>query len=276
MPIDLFPDLEAMPEDQIRAMFSEVARRMPEDIASSMSEIYFPKSADSELLENGTGAFVRINGKRFLVSNAHVLDNDGILFGIGDGFEEAQADSFLNDAPLDLAAYRVRDQVWAAHEDVATAVPFERFAATHETAFPIEILWIAGYPGARVKQLSGFPHAVCQTLPTQAHQFLDGEVPHKLFDPRFHLAVGYNPNEALLIDGADSWSSPGLSNPPGLSGSLLWNTKRLECHYAGTQWSPSQAEVIGIVWGWPSSNYLIATKVEALRKFMIHVSARED
>jgi hypothetical protein len=75
----------------------------------------------------------------------------------------------------------------------------------------------------------------------------------------YHFGVAYSPEKAQRINESGVSSSPGLSNPPGLSGSLVWNSRRLECFYTGQPWDPGLSLVTGMIWGWPSSDYLIAT-----------------
>ena len=160
------------------------------------------------------------------------------------------------------AAQRAIDLAAVQHDDAR--------ALRHETV-PHEILWTAGYPGTRVKQLA-MTYATCQALPTQQHLFREGELPHEQFDPEYHFGLGYSPDRAQPIDERARSNSPGLSDPHGLSGSLVWNTRRLECFYAGQPWKPELALVTGIIWGWPSRDYLIATKVEHFRDFLEQAS----
>jgi len=60
---------------------------------------------------------------------------------------------------------------------------------------------------------------------------------------------------------------PCLPLPPGMSGSLVWNTRRVECAQSQRPWPPSEARVTGLMFGWSHcANWVYATKVEYLRK----------
>lgn len=276
MPENLYPGQATIPEKQISSMFREVQLGMAEHLKSSLSEIFFPKGSGSEILENGTGVFVDVEGVKILLSNEHVIKNEGLhhSFPNHDRYVSGAYRKYGTDTRVDVGVSRIRDDIWAMYGEGAFAIPLSRFALQHVT-YPHEILWTAGYPGVRVKQLAA-TYAVTQVLSTQEHIFRAGDVTHELFDPEYHFGVGYSPERAQRIDESSASSSPGLSSPPGLSGSLVWNSRRLECFYADRPWNPSMALVTGIIWGWPSRDYLIATKVEHFRDFVLHASQLPD
>ncbi|MFP3549685.1 S1C family serine protease [Paraburkholderia sp. SIMBA_049] len=262
-----------MPPEQVKALFLEAQKGMTEHVAPSLVEVYYPSAVNPEFMENGTGSFVHVDGTNILVTNDHVIENKGLhhsFFGFN-GFVHAAEKRYGLAAPIDVGAARVPEILWAQHGTEASSIPFHRFAVRHQTV-PHEILWTAGYPGARVKQLAQLTLSVCQALPTQEYLFHDDDVPHEAFDPHYHFAVGYSPEEAQPFDISRPSSGPGLSDPHGLSGSLVWNTRRLECFYIKQPWDASLAVVTGIVWAWPKSNYLIATKVEHIRQFLLDAS----
>lgn len=269
----LYPDEPRMSDAQVRALFREVQERMAPHLVPSMCEVYYPSASDPDLMENGTGAFVDVEGTKLLVSNNHVIREHGLhhsFFGFN-RFVSAAAQKYGVDEPIDVGAGKVPDELWERFGPQAYAIPFQRFAQRHQTVTH-EILWTAGYPGVRVKQFSNLILAVCQALPTQEYLFHDGVEPHEKFDPLYHFAVGYSPEKAELFDATRPSTSPGLSDPHGLSGSLVWNTRRLECFYSNQPWDPNLAVVTGIVWAWPKSNYLIATKIEHVRDFLMNVA----
>ena len=262
-----------MPDDQVKALFLEVQERMAKHLEPSLSEMYYPSGSSPDYMENGTGAFVDVEGIKLLVSNDHVITKVGLhhsFFGFN-RFVYAATQRYGLEEPVDIGAGEVPENLWERFGSQASAIPFQRFAERHQTV-PHEILWTAGYPGARVKQFANLTLAVCQALPTQEYLFHDGVEPHEKFDPVYHFAVGYSPEKAEPFDTSRPSTSPGLSDPHGLSGSLVWNTRRLECFYANQPWDPSSAVVTGIVWAWPRSNYLIATKIEHVREFLMDVA----
>ncbi|MBA8845725.1 hypothetical protein FHW02_003811 [Ochrobactrum sp. RH1CCR137] len=55
----------------------------------------------------------------------------------------------------------------------------------------------------------------------------------------------------------------------GFSGSLVWNTRYLECVSAGREWKPEQAVVTGLLRRWDTSTKtLLAWRVEHLRAWL--------
>ena len=90
------------------------------------------------------------------------------------------------------------------------------------------------------------------------------------FDATFHLGVDYKPDLATKIEG-----SYDLPPPPGFSESTLWNTRFVECSMAGIPWTPEQARVTGLVWGWPTNHgCIVATRAELLHEF-IDIAAQQ-
>lgn len=273
MSVNLYPDQPMMPDEEVSALFLEVQKGMAEHLEPSLVEVYFPSASNSDVMENGTGAFIEVEGTKLILSNDHVISKVGLhhsFFGFN-RFVYAASQRYGIGAPVDVGAGKVSDSLWKRHGSQASVIPFHRFANKHQTV-PHEILWTAGYPGARVRQLADLTLAVCQALPTQEYLFHDEVEPHEEFDPVYHFAVGYSPENAQPFDTSRPSSSPGLSDPHGLSGSLVWNTRRLECFYENRPWNPSLAVVTGIVWAWPRSNYLIATRVEHIRRFLVDVA----
>lgn len=54
-----------------------------------------------------------------------------------------------------------------------------------------------------------------------------------------------------------------LPMPAGLSGSLVWNTRFREVSAQGRLWTPADARVTGLLWGWHSpSGVLLATRIQ--------------
>lgn len=142
---------------------------------------------------------------------------------------------------------------YSAHE--AKAIPVKRFASTHHPRRG-ELLFFIGYSGDR----SGFCFGslIAPGTPCSGQEV---EFPSGIGDPRFHFAIGYRRDLAVSVDG----SSRGLPTPPGFGGSLVWNSRFVECVEKNKEWSPEEAQVTGIVWGWPSSDAcLLATRVEHL------------
>ncbi|MFP5336964.1 MAG: hypothetical protein ACLGIW_00455 [Gammaproteobacteria bacterium] len=209
----------------------------------------------------GSGSYLDWNDVRWAITNEHVariantrplnhqLFGSDLVFRIR---QEFRVDVF----PLDIGAAITDSGAWQATTHVAQAIPESRLANKHN---PVEgeMLFLVGFPGQRSTFL--FESLISPGTPylTQEHP-LPAE-----FDPNFHFALHWNPELARSVDG----STRGLPLPPGLSGSLVWNTRRVELAQ-GKEWSPTDAVVTGIVWGWNSDSCLLATRVEHIRSFL--------
>lgn len=218
---------------------------------------------EGELL--GTGSYCSFQSTTYLLTNEHVaceLEQRSLghqFFRREDVFRLQQP--FLAwGHPEDVAASVIDQPVWEAVTHQARTVPESRFATKHAPA-ERELLFLAGFSGQRSRFLFG-------TLSSRGTAYLSQEesLPD---DPRcdadHHFAILYRPDLAQTAPGEKADLPP----PPGLSGSLIWDTKAVACWTQGREWNPDLAEVTGIVWGWPSSEgCLIATRVEHIRRFL--------
>lgn len=60
-----------------------------------------------------------------------------------------------------------------------------------------------------------------------------------------------------------------FEEPPGLSGSLVWNTRYLEVTNAGNVWTPEDAVVTGLLRRWKEkTKRLLVWRVEHLRQWL--------
>ncbi len=207
----------------------------------------------------GTGSYIEINGRRYLLTNEHVaraLNHHSIAhqFSGTNNVFRCINPMVADPAPVDAALALIEDRVWGHCGHTASAIPLCRFATTHAPV-PGELLFLVGYAGARARFLfntliaPGTPYLTQETLMQATHG-----------RPEYHFALPYAPDRAIS---PEQRAQP-LPTPPGMSGSLVWNTRVIECHRAGIDWTPAEARVTGIVWGWPDV-FLIATKVEHLR-----------
>lgn len=213
----------------------------------------------------GTGSYCEFAGRNYLITNEHVareMQNYPLThqFFKNDHVIRIMQPFFSFRYPADVAMSRIEDAAWhvgGAHE--GQAIPASRFCLKHQPA-EHELLFFAGFSGER----SGF---IFDSLITPGTPYVTQEckVPDEIGDPMFHFALFYRPALAHGVD--DNSNSRGLPLPPGLSGSLVWDTKRVACLQQSKQWKPEYAKVTGIVWGWPSSRdgCVVATKVEHMR-----------
>jgi hypothetical protein len=209
----------------------------------------------------GTGSYCEFAGQRFLLTNEHVaakLETNSLahkFYGDDHYFRFRHAFSAIG-APYDTALVRIDDREWTMFAHDALAIPATLFASVHAPV-ETELLFILGYTGERSQFVYG-------TLFTEGTPYLARECPlpadsNCISD--FHFAMNYNPALATPVNPKGRQ----LPLPPGMSGSLVWNTRLVEQRMCGQEWSPADARVTGIVWGWPSDTCIVATKVEHMQ-----------
>ena len=169
-------------------------------------------------------------------------------------------------APIDLAVTRIGDVVWNGPNE-KKALPATRIAVTHS---PVEheLLFITGFSGER----SRFS-PLLKTLFSTGTPYLTHErhLPASWQSPRW-FSLFYTPPDTTSLDLA----ARGLPDPHGFSGSLVWDTKTVQCLKTGTEWHPDLAEVTGIIWGWDSKDpSLLAIRAEFLREFLLNALRNE-
>lgn len=208
---------------------------------------------------HGTGSYIESEGTKYLITNEHVARAINQLpithtFWDTEDIFQIKHPVLTVTAPIDIALCLVNQSTWEYGQHNSKAIPINRFANSHD---PIEneLLFIAGFSGQR----SNFQF---EHLSTPGTPFLTQESPfpenESDANKKYHFSLNYKPDLATSVDGTSI-----LPNPPGLSGSLVWDTKRIKYYRDGLSWKPECAKVTGIVWGWPSSEAcLLATKIE--------------
>lgn len=219
----------------------------------------------------GSGSYIEIGGMRYLITNEHVasrLQTHSLAhqFAGSSNVYRTKAPFVANPYPYDIGLRRISDELWheAAHK--ADAIPFNRIADKHS---PVdgELFFIVGYAGERAK--FAFGQLNCETIAylMQADQF-----PSDHGDADLHFAIAYRPDLARSTKARGK----GLPDPHGLSGTLVWNTRYVELTKNEQKWTPEQAKVTGIVWGWPSGDgCLLATRAEHLSLLEIAQAAND-
>jgi len=206
----------------------------------------------------GSGSYVQMGNSHFLITNEHVarhVRRESLChqFQDADVVLRCTNQFVAVAAPIDVAATRISDNSWLHCAHNSRCIPIERFADSHN-AVASELFFIIGFSGARSSFYFG-------ALNSPATPYLAREcaIPREHGDTRYHFAFDYNPEYAVQVPGPRSE----LPTPPGMSGSLVWNTRAVDAIQSGVEWNPSMACVTGIVWGWPTSDRsLIATRVE--------------
>jgi len=209
----------------------------------------------------GSGSYCEFEKQRYLLTNEHVaaklqthslahkFHDDESYFRFRHAFHAAPA-------PYDTAVVRVDDREWTRFPHGAVPIPEGQFAVAHKPV-ESELLFVLGYSGERAK--FQYDHLFTPGTPYLARECPLPESPR--CDPEFHFAMHYNPALATPVGSKGRH----LPLPPGMSGSLVWNTRVVEQRLRGFNWSPSDAVVTGIVWGWPSDTSIVATKVQHMQ-----------
>ena len=237
-----------------------VLRKMSEHVEPFLSPIRKFKVED-DVRPHGTGSYIVHQNRQFLVTNEHVA-RFRMTNRLTHSFCENEKIFILRnkfvslEAPVDVAICEIDREIWDAEASSAQAISLNRFAEVHVTDDE-ELLFFAGFSGQRAKEVFG-------TLISRGTPYLTREctLPESVKEANadYHLAIPYS---SALVRTSDP--SVPLPDPHGFSGSLLWNTKRMECLRREIEWDPSMAKVAGIIWGWPSSAAcILATKVERL------------
>ncbi len=216
----------------------------------------------------GSGAFLRHGGRVFVLTNEHVAaarsptqplasqlqDQNDIWRFVGNHVQFG--------LPLDLALLPVPEAMWNTKHG-STAIEIDEIAIAHD---PVEgeLLAFTGFAGERVKFHFGtlFAQATCYT----AREIALPSDPR--FSSRYHFGIDYRPDLATDVIG-----TRGLPLPPGLSGSVVWNTQFVAAKMLGQRWTADMAQVTGVVWGWPSDHgCIVATRAEFLRSFLLQAA----
>ena len=136
-----------------------------------------------------------------------------------------------------------------------------------------EFLFLMGFAGSRayfspilnVIVTNGTPY-LTQEFDPQAEQ---REITWKHFDPAFHFAMPWEPEQVEIVD-REGKAVP--VNADGFSGSLVWNTRYTEYTAAEKLWDPNVAQLTGVAWGWPKQDrVLLATRIEHVRTFLASI-----
>lgn len=241
----------------------DVVRRMTIFLRPYRSPVY--EDCDGYGAGWGSGSFIRVCGKVFILTNEHVSRvrrNGKVLAYQFDGqdiIRAAVGNHFEISDPTDLGLLPVDMASWNEKDHSSKAIEIDQIASSHEPARG-ELLAFTGFAGDKVS-------FHFNTLCAEGTCYVAREITlpvHEDVDPSMHFGMDYRPDLATNVIGTG-----GLPRPPGLSGSTVWNTGFVEARMNGLEWSPEMARVTGVVWGWPSGDgCLVATRAEHIRSFI--------
>lgn len=227
----------------------------------------------------GTGNYVSDGQTTWLVTNEHVAapaNDEEVLAHLpvtDDDYVRIVSRFITRPWPEDLAISKLDGPGMPRADRVLSVSRMDSSYApdTHELLF-----WL-GYPGStagRAEEVSqaNIRYSWFGSLETLAVPIVSQEItpwPSGLpngWRPDQHVVVHYGP--VGLRDNDEPPAEP--PNPKGMSGSLLWDTKRVACLRAGKEWAPEEARVCGVILAAhldPAA--VLATRVQALRDLLI-------
>jgi hypothetical protein len=161
---------------------------------------------------------------------------------------------FLRHRPNDIVANEAA-RTWSAVRDRLGADPDADLADLIDSAAVPETRWTLVHSGV-TGELFFFKGYAAEGssfhyghLVTKATSYACQEIPlppdDDRFHNRFHFALDYRPDLATSLGD----NNPGLPDPHGFSGSLVWNTRFVELGCNIDTWTPDDAVVTGLVLG---------------------------
>jgi len=256
-------------EDDWRKHARHVVKEMREWTAPFVSPISYEVAGEEPKL-SGTGSFVELLGRRFLLTNEHVLLDEkadalkpDLAHGIAgtDLVFRMLLGQLSASYPIDCGIVPIPDEIWSrdpSHK--AALIPEASLAWAHATV-PREILFFRGY----AQENSSFHF---ENLLSGSTSFATQEMEEQPegLNLRYFFSLHHSPEKAEMLEGNGK-----LPLPPGFSGSTVWNTRFVECLAAGSAWTPSEARVSGIVCRWRTGDAgIVVLRVEYLRSWLLN------
>lgn len=247
-------------EEKWKEIYNDTLVRMKVHVEPFITPIWKYKDADeNDIKLLGSGSYFENSHGQFIITNEHVAKYYQ-RYRLTHSFKGSSdilniRKPFISELPpIDVAINKIEMDTWLEHKCEGDAIPIKRFATRHS---PVdgELLFFTGFSGERSRVL--FDNCISRGTP-----FLTQECPFPVSieqaDQKYHMSIPFPPESVETKD-----ASVPLPDPHGFSGSLLWDTKRVECQKKKIEWDPSMAEVTAIIWGWPSSCVcILATRIE--------------
>jgi len=210
----------------------------------------------------GSGTFLELRGHPYLLTNEHVararLQHRLAHFRDDGELAVAVVHPFrCVTEPEDIAIARIDLDILA--NTAKRGIPASRIETTFQ---PVdgEIVFIHGYPGIQSRFSALHQGVMARTCPYAT----DLNTLPARFVPEMHFAITYPTAGVQDFQGRPVQ----LPDPPGMSGSVVWDTKYVAMN--GQNWHPSCAKVCGMIWAWHINDQrLVGTKIEHLRPVIL-------
>lgn len=226
--------------------------------------------ADGSATLVGTGTYIDIEGQLFLLTCDHVtmFGKNMPLLVLPHGQEECTPgpQEVIVKRPEDIALGRIPDPEKSPRH-ASVGLHHSAFALRHQ---PVdgEVLYFLGMPGEESKYV-----VLLKTAFASAEPRLAFEIPRFATDPPFVFRLPHSSEMATSL--GNGTERPAL-NPQGFSGSLVWNTRYVECVRENRPWKPEYAQVTGIVRRWDSgATHLTCCRSEEILSFMNAVASSD-
>jgi hypothetical protein len=261
--------------DQVEAYSTVITRIAPDDKRDPPGDLH------------GTGSYMEVDTQIYLLTCEHVARNAqhemlcASFHGSEAAFNLPNPFSSLT-YPVDAAITAITEATWKIDSHQAKVIPYRLFAETHSPVAG-ELMYVSGFPGESSHIWPSIPAECDQDLDEPGIQFyttnvimceiqgyfdsvMNEETPRPL--EGMHFLLPYTPQHATNMNEKHGIALP---RAPGLSGSLVWNTRYWEVTREGHIWQPEDARVTGIVWGNSTkAGVLVATPIQYVRQFVEH------
>ncbi len=212
----------------------------------------------------GSGSYVDRGGQRVILTCEHVGRYPDLHCAY---WQEARqhriAEEFELRKNADLAWAVIADDVWAGNNHNAQTVPYSRFAERHSVVDKAELLFLRGFAGENSSyDLVDFKNGGTGYCSQESQNGVPTDI---------YFEVFWRPNLTSITTGTDSESRANMrfTDPAGLSGSLVWNTRYVQAMRDNVSWNPSMAAVTGIVRRYdPDTHVVLVQRVEHIRAEM--------
>lgn len=219
----------------------------------------------------GTYCWVPNANSAFLLTNSHVAaaGEENLLAHLpspGSEFEAILTPFTAWPEPIDFACAPIDIARLSSERDCLAPEQFDQAYSP----VPHELLFWLGFPATTLDRWDSSKESKIRyswggelsvpavPLLTQAYAEEISIAPER-FDASVHQLIHYPEHAQEILGGSDKE----LHNPRGMSGSLLWDTKRIACHHAGVEWQPEFARVCGLVWAAGElSPFMNVTRIE--------------
>ncbi|MAI41392.1 MAG: hypothetical protein CMP95_02940 [Gammaproteobacteria bacterium] len=250
---------------EVKEQMAQFARQFVTPISQSDSTEYG--------WAGGTGSYAWLGdslGTHLLTNNHVIVNSDAPLISHlprpNHEFVLVHSSFHSWPEPIDFACAPIALEILADEKDCLCLDQFDKIYDPVDR----ELLFFLGYPGTSLSRSD--PANANKTLYSWGgelnvpdHPFVSQAVAESLevvpsrYNPEFHKLIHY-PGEARREPDGEVIE---VRNPRGISGSLLWDTKKIASSRSGVKWKPEYARVCGMIWAaGEESPVLVATRIE--------------